>query len=80
MAKAKIQVVYDKKTGKHEILFDMEQDTLDLRLHNREHEQLVRAMVGEDATIESVREKAPDSPPKTPEQEGPSKRDIKQGT
>lgn len=52
MARAKITVVYDKKTGRHEILVDMDQEVIDLRRHNRAHDRLVRELAGPDADVQ----------------------------
>ena len=54
MARAQIRLVYDKATGRHELIFDLEQETLDQRRHNARHEQLVREFVGDDAAVETV--------------------------
>lgn len=79
MARAKITVVYDKKTGRHEILVDMEQEVLDLRRHNRAHDRLVRDLAGEDAdvTVDGGPGTAPESRREEPPTPPPQPRDIK---
>ncbi len=48
MPKGKIILKYDKKTGKYEIIFDMEQETINLREHDRIHDkEFVRKIVGD---------------------------------
>lgn len=54
MTRARIRLVYDKKTARYDLLVDMEQDTLDQRRHNARHERLVREFAGADAAVETV--------------------------
>ena len=54
MARSRIQLTYDKQTGRYELVVDMEQETLDLRRHNQRHDELAREFAGGDAEIEEV--------------------------
>lgn len=79
MARAKITVVYDKKTGRHEILVDMDQEVLDVRRHNRAHDRLVRELAGPDAevAVDGDPGTAPESQREEPPTTTPQPREIK---
>ncbi len=52
MARGKISLTYDKKTGKYKIIFDMEQETLDIREHDRRHDKdFVEKVVGKKVKV-----------------------------
>jgi hypothetical protein len=52
MSKGKIKLFYDKNTGEYNIVFEMEQDTMNLKVHNEKHNEFVRDMVGDSVEVQ----------------------------
>jgi len=80
MAKAKLHLVYNRKTGRYEILCDMEQETLNEKVHNRAHDRLVREFAGSEAKIEVAGPgEQPAAAESEPERPHAGQRPVKQG-
>jgi len=47
MAKAVIKLIYDKKKGSHQVIFDLEQETMRISEHNKNHDRLVDKLTDE---------------------------------